>query len=276
MNTNVLASACALVLASACASQQPTDAGAVAKEMLEQFQKEGIVFDGKAKTVSIQATVNAAPDPIEYLLIHRRGKRHEAVFITDSKPSILNAALMLLGLQPGQNATYKEKDPPPSAEEIEKGADPLVVTPPKGGTFWMTVAWKDKDGQRREYAVEDLLLDMTTRVAVTKAEWVFLGGRLARLYKNDPEVFVADFEGNLISTCYLSPDNHLGTMSHERGRDDHNWWITDKCPEPGTVVTFTFCKDKPKLVVDREAALEKAAKEEAAKAATKPGEPKKQ
>ncbi len=35
---------------------------------------------------------------------------------------------------------------------------------------------------------------------------------MAKLYKNEPEVFVADFEGNLVSVCYLTPDNHLGTM----------------------------------------------------------------
>src|SRR5262249_13063388 len=136
MNTFPFAVA-ALVVA-ACAQEpkpqpQPpvqvsaSDTRKLAEAMQQQFAAEGIAVDPKARTVTIKAVMNQPPDPIEYLLIHKRGKRHEALFITGSKPSVLNAALLLLGLQPGKNASYKEKNPPPSIEEIEKGADPVIV-----------------------------------------------------------------------------------------------------------------------------------------------------
>lgn len=227
----------------------------VLAEVLAQFEKEGIRLDGKAQTLTIKAVANKPRDPIEYLLVHRRGKRHEAMFWTASKASVLNAAMLMLGLEQGKNASYVEKDPPPTLEDIEKGVDPLIVTPPQGKPFWMTVRWKDALGETKEHCVEDLLLDLAAEKPVGECSWVFLGGRMAQLYKDEPEVFVADFEGNFLSVCYMSPDNHLATMVHERARDDQNWWLTDLVPPPETEVELVFHKQKPKLHVERDKRL---------------------
>ena len=258
----------ALTLLAACVpSQGEQDPDQLLRELLKSFEKEGVVVDAKAGTVTVPAVVNPQQDPVEYLLIHRRGKKHEAVFWTTTKPSVLNAALLMLGLEKGKNATYKEKVPAPTLEEVQSGVDPLVVTPPEGKPFWMTVRWKDEDGARVERCVEDLVLDLTTQEPLGACKWIYLGGRMAQLYKDDPEVFIADFEGNLISICYLTPDNHLATLVHERARDDQNWWTTKDLPEPGTEVSFVFHGKKPKLHVAREARLAKAAgkaKEQAA------------
>ena len=250
--------------------QQPevseSDTRKLAEAMQKQFAAEGIAVDAKARTVTIKAVMNQPPDPIEYFLIHKRGKRHEALFITGSKPSVLNTAMLLIGLQPGKNAGYKEKDPPPSIEEIEKGADPVIVTPPQGMEFWITVRWKDAAGKPVEFCAEDLLVDLQAQDVVQNDQWIYLGGRLAQLYKDEPEVYVADFEGNLVSVCYLSPDNHLATMRHERARDDENWWITKNCPEPGTEVEIVFWREKPALMVEREKRLLEEAKKQKADA----------
>lgn len=268
-----------LVLAACLAAQDPappkTDQkaqqpDAVLEEVQKQFAKERIELDAKAQTVAVPAVVNDPQDPIEYLLIHKRGKRHEAMFVTPTKPSVLNAALLMLGMVPGQNATYTEKNPPPSLEEIEKGADPLIVTPPKGTTFWMTARWKDDAGKDVEHCVEDLLLDLGTQKPVADCSWVYLGGRMARIYKDEPEVYVADFEGNLVSVCYLSPDNHLGTMVHTNARDDQNWWTTTALPKPGTEVQVVFHRQQSALHKARDERLAREAKDAAAKPAEGP------
>ena len=246
--------------------QQPADPKQVLDEVLAQFKKEGIELDSKAQTVTITATANEPQNEIEYLLIHRRGKKHEAIFVTRSKPSVLNAALLMLGLQPGQNATYTEKQPPPTLEEIEKGADPIIITPPKGMQFWMTVRWKTPEGKQEQYCVEDLVMDLSTQEAVVDCSWIYLGGRMARIYKNEPEVYVADMEGNLVSTCYMSPDNHLATMVHKDARDQQNWWFTNKMPPHDTEVQFVFHRVEPDLHKERQkrlnAAQEKAGKKD--------------
>lgn len=238
----------------------------VLAELRAELHKQGIEVDPKAQTVTIACTMNEPRDPVEYVLIHARGKRHEAVLVTETKPSMLNAALLMLGFEPGKNAIATEKEPRPTLEEIEAGVDPVIVTPPEGMEFWMTVRWQGADDKPVEYCIEDLLLDLSTQLPLEQTAWIFLGGRMAALYRNEPEVYVADFEGNLVSACYMSPENHLGTLKHERARDDQNVWLTDKCPEPGTRMQLVFHRQKPKLVVDREArlAVEAAARAKAA------------
>ncbi len=259
----------AAALAAVACSQQPASADAkqpasqqdpvagkqLAQELKALFAKEKIEIDLQKGTVTVPAVVNAPPDPIEYLLIHRKGKKHEAMFFTESKPSVLNSALLLVGLVPGKNASYREKDPPPTLEEIEKGADPIVITPPQGQPFWMTVAWNDDQGNPVARCVEDLIGDLLTRAPVRDASFIYIGGRMASIYKGEPEVYVADFEGNLVSLCYLTPDNHLGTMHHERSRNDENWWLTDMVPAAGTNVRFSFHREKPALLLEREKRL---------------------
>jgi hypothetical protein len=245
---------------------EPVDPEKLLAAVKDTFAKEGITVDPKAQTVTVKAIVNDPRDPIEYLLIHRKGKRHEAVFMTHTKPSVLNAALMMLGFTPGKNATYVEKTPPPTLEEMQAGADPLIVTPPQGTPLWMTVRWTTPEGKTEEHCVEDMVLDLGKQKPIADCSWVYLGGRMAQIYKNDPEVFVADLEGNLVSICYLSPDNHLGTMVHEHARDDQNWWTTTLVPPAETPVEFVFHRVRPALHVEREQRLQKEAAAAKAKA----------
>jgi hypothetical protein len=267
------------------AGKQDAKADAVLAEVQKQLQQEGITYDATAGTIAVKAVVNQPQDPIEYLLIHRKGKRHEAIFVTKAKPSVLNAALLMLGLKQGKNATYVEKNPPPTLEEVQKGADPLVVTPPQGEPFWMTVRWRvgedgapgaggDKEKAKVvEHCVEDLLFDRTSGEPVVDCSWIYLGGRLAQLYRDEPEVYVADFEGNLVSVCYLTPDNHLGTMVHANARDDQNWWMTKLVPPPETEVEFVFHRAMPKLHQERLQRLKaKAAEQQPAVPGDKPAD----
>ena len=242
------------------AAPQEPDAKQLLAEMMAKFKEEKIEVDLAAKTVTIPVVVNYPQDPFEYLLIHKRGKRHEAVFYTETQPSVLNGALLLLGLERGKNASVRPVEPMPTMEEVENGAETVIITEPEGKPFWMTVHWTTPEGKKREYCVEDLLLDLTTQEPIGECKWVYLGGRMARIYKNDPEVYVADYEGNLISICYLMPDNHLATMVHERARDDQNWWTTNKVPEPETKVQFVFHSKRTKLHEARSKRLEKERK----------------
>jgi hypothetical protein len=266
---------CVLLAACTAAQSNQPDPKQVLEEMQQSFRKEGISFDTKAQTVAVRAIVNEPRDPIEYLLIHTRGKRHEAVFVTKAKPSVLNAALLLLGLQQGKNAQVVEKNPPPSLEEVERGVDPVIIVPPSGPGFWMTVSWQTADGKKQEHCVEDLILELSTQKPLGACQWVYLGGRMARIYKDEPEVYIADFEGNLVSVCYLSPDNHLATMAHANARDDQNWWTTALLPAPGTEVEFCFHRTQPALHQERDKRLLKqaAAEREAAKSGKSDGKP---
>ena len=240
-------------------SEEAAAQNAVAK-FHAALKQEGIKIDLAKRTLTLPAVVNRPTNDLEFLLIHRQGKTHEALLVTECSPSILNTGLMALGVPAGKNASFKKKDPMPSEAELRAGADPYILVPPSGGQMFMTVSFEGKDGKQVELPVEELLLDWTDNVPVSGNQWVYLGGRMAQMYRGDPEVFMADYEGNLISVCYKHPNNHLLTMVHERARDEMNWAIAPGCPVPGTEIALTFHRHKPKIVAEREAQVKKAAK----------------
>ncbi|MEM7204215.1 MAG: YdjY domain-containing protein [Planctomycetota bacterium] len=224
------------------------------QELVAHLLEAGVRVDRAAKSVTIDAIINAAADPLEYLLIHQRGRTHEALFVTEVQPSMLNTAMLLVGLEPGANARMEPIDPPPSEAEIEAGADVARVVPPAGMEVAIQVAWSDEEGgAEHSLAAHELILDLSTREPVGPVTWHYLGGRMAPLYRGEDPVFVADYEGNLVSICYLGPEqpNHLATMRHERARDDQNWWVSKACPPPGTAVQLQFRRVEPKAAEQR-------------------------
>ena len=233
-------------------------AGEVVQKMMAALAEGGIRLDLKKKSVSFDAVVHRPDDLLEYIIITRRGKSHEALLITEVRPSLLNTALLALGLKPGENARSEEIDPPPTREEVESGAPMFRVFPPKGPQLWLTASWFEGEGEdvrRVEVAIEDLVIDVETTTWVRDNRWVYLGGRMAAPYEGDPEAYMADLQGNLVSMPYMVPANHLIAMDHKRARDERNWWIAKKCPEPGKTLQVTIHTAKPKLCTEREARL---------------------
>jgi hypothetical protein len=245
-----------------CAQEAGAPAPSTTKpDPIAAFKKLGIDVDLQAKTARLKAKMSRPIDLLEYVLITRQGKAHEALLTVEVQPSILNAALLALGLTPGTNVQFKEKDPPPSEEEVRNGVDWLIITPPAGPQVWFTLAWTDAEGKAHEHALEDLVMDLATGEGIDGGDWIYIGGRTAEPYRGEPPVFLADLEGNLASCCYLDPANHLFTLRHERARSDQNWWMTEACPETGTQMQLTIHLSKPEVVRARE---ERIAKERAA------------
>ena len=139
---------------------------------LEEFhaalKQEGIKIDLGKRTLTMPAVVNRPTNDLEFLLIHKQGKSHEALLVTDCKPSILNTGLLALGVKVGKNASFKKKDPMPSEDELRAGADPYILVPPSGGEMFMTVSFQDEAGKKVEVPVEELLLDWTANLSVAE------------------------------------------------------------------------------------------------------------
>ena len=227
--------------ASRPASQPASQSAQVLQELVKQLKDKGVEFDAQAATVTIRGEILVTGDFLEYLLIGRTGKAHEALVRTDVKASVLNAGLMALGLTGGRNMDYREKNPPPTEAEVKKGADFVEVIPPDGPLVHISLEWQDEAGKPRRYRAEDLWIDVRTEKAPVKSRWVYFGGRMAPLYRNEAPVFVADYEENLVSLCYMKPDNHLITIDHDAARDDKIWWPNIKLlPPRGTPVKMLF------------------------------------
>ena len=241
------------------------------KILAEILAKEGIRIDKKQGLVHAEGKIVVTRDFLEYVAIGANGKKHEGLVMLRCRGSSLNAALLALGLEPGKNVDYEEIVPRPTREEYEAGAPLNRVFPPKGPRLWLSISWHDDDDVLVKKRVEDLIIDITTEKPIANAKWLFTKALLAPIEKGKEPVFIADYDGNYISTYYCKPDTHFVTILHERGSQDGNWYAnTAALPAPGTACTFTL-SSKPLLKGDTGPDDE----DKARKAASKGAKPKK-
>ncbi len=201
------------VLSDQDAEGREDDAQDVALEQLERaFREQGVRIDIQARACAVPAQVCIREDLLEYLVVGSAGAAHEALLSTEVTPSLLNTALVALGVEPGQNAQWVELDPPPGPDEVAAGAPTHEVIPPHGDAFYLYVAWREGE-ERFLYRMEDLVGNLDTRRSLRRHPFVYLGSRMVRPDPDGEEVFAADWEGNLIALSFFQQGNTVLTAS---------------------------------------------------------------
>ncbi|MBL8861341.1 MAG: hypothetical protein JNK02_04940 [Planctomycetes bacterium] len=244
-----LLAACALGAASSWAPRAPAQAAAqapgtdVAAKLAEAFAAEGILLDVAAGLAAVPAEVLERGELLEYLIVSPRGAAHESAFLTSISASRIHAALLALGAEPGRNARWSRRDPPPTPEELRDGVPAWDVTPPEGDGFYLYVGWK-LDGEVHFHRMEDLILDLRTGATMRRHRWVFLGSRLVKL-RTGEEAFAADLEGNLVSIAFFEAGNTLLTGALLECADQTIWqsnfWLL---PERESPVEIVFARER--------------------------------
>lgn len=199
------------------AGQDAPAAEEPAEALARSFAEHGLHLDLERGLLALEVAVDIRDDLLEYLLVNPNGAAHESLFVSEVRASLLNTALLALGVQKGQNATWTELVPPPSEAELRAGASPYLVTPPTGDGFYLYAAWREGE-ELFVYRVEDLLRDLESGRSMRRHRWVYLGSRMVRPRRPSgapeaPEQFVADLEGNLISVVLFSQGNVLVTAA---------------------------------------------------------------
>jgi hypothetical protein len=178
--------------------------------------------------VSLPASVLVRGELLEYLLVGPAGAAHESLFTTRVRPSVLNAALLLSGVKAGENARWKRV-------EGESDEGPRALLPPSGDGFYLYAGWRE-GGETYFFRVEDLLANLETGRAMRRHRWVFLGSRFAALREDEPEVFLADVEGNLVNLAFFFEGNTLVTAALEECLEQTIWvanaWLVPPRGEP--------------------------------------------
>ena len=253
------------------AQQEPTNpagkpALSAAQLALEKaLAEQKILLDAELELCAIPAAVDIRDDLLEYLLVNPRGNAHESLFTTEVGASQLNVALLALGVQPGTNAVWTPRDPPPTHEEQLAGISSYSVAPPKGDGFLVYVAWKTKN-ETYFFRVEDLLRNTETGHSMRRHEWVYLGSRSVQSRKDPAQtLFVAELDGNLINLAFFEAGTTLITAALDECLKQTVWlsnaWLL---PEQGERVLLIFSRKKLDVLPKRlESALPELAEKPA-------------
>lgn len=241
----ILTCACAsLLLASSVSGVQQELAGppsAEVQRVVDELAVQGVHLDPARGLISIPATVEVRDDLLEYLLVGPAGASHESVFQTEVMPSVLNVAMLALGVERGRNASWHPKDPPVSDAELADGISPYEVTPPEGDGFYLYAGWLE-EGQVYFFQMEDLLRNLMSGRAMKRHRWVYLGSRLVPDERGQ-EIFAADVYQNVINVSFFSEGYTLLTGALPECIEQTIWmangWLV---PQRGSPVRLVFSR----------------------------------
>lgn len=233
-------------------AQDPSQHPSQGAPLVPAFGDQGILLDVEAGVCAIPVQVEVRDDLLEYLLVLPYGAAHEALFVTGAGrhprelgpwAEALNAALLALGVEPGRNVEWVEKDPRPSEEELRAGASPYDVLPPEGDGLYLYAAWWEGD-ELFFYRAEDLVRDLERGRTLRRHPFVFLGSRLVTR-RSGEESFAAALEGNLVNVSFFSQGNTLLTAARPECLSQQSWlpnaWLL---PERGAPVLLLFSRER--------------------------------
>lgn len=205
----------------------------------------GVQLDPAAGLISFSVRVEVRDDLLEYLLVAPHGAVHESMFVTGVDPEVLNASILALGLQPGQNAKWVAKDPAPTREELRAGVRAYDVQTPSGDGLYLYLGWREGD-ETYWYRVEDMLRDLDRLRTMRRHPWVFLGSRMIkRESAPEREVFAASLEGNLINMPFFANGTTLITSAIPEAEKQNIWlpnaWLL---PERGSQLLMVASKER--------------------------------
>jgi hypothetical protein len=236
--TTILFALGTLVAPSVAQSQQ---------EIIDAFAEQGVGVNLEKSQITIESFICQLREPLEYLLVLQpQGKDHESLFFIEKlNAEALNAAMLMVGAEKGENGKMVAVNPQPSDAEIQEGSPTHVYQPPTGNGFVIYAEWDvtngDGDIDHYKYRVEDLVLNVQEERTYKRGAWVYLGSRFIRPHKEAKEFFAAQGQGNLISLVMFSPANHLLGGTDPRGSSQSIWYPNIfLLPPLNHPVTLTF------------------------------------
>src|SRR5262245_27111821 len=191
------------------APPSPQELAAHPEAFEELLTNNGLALDVAARTVSARGGTlhdrTSLSYPIEYVLVTERGRTHEAMFILRCQPSLLDACLRAVGLEPGTAMRFRPRIPPPTDAEMEAGASPWDPVPASGPLVDIQVSWTDDTGAQRKRSLESMLIDVRNGQPLAERDWVYTGSRMGSMRQGKKVVrtFLADLQGDIVA-LYLT------------------------------------------------------------------------
>ncbi|MEO0652666.1 MAG: YdjY domain-containing protein [Planctomycetota bacterium] len=247
----------ALAAAATCASLALTNSttGQEAPEAALRglFEGAGIRFEPELGRLSIDGAIATRDDLLEFLLVGPNGSGYESLLRTDVDPTLLNTALLALGLEAGRNARWVYADDgaavaPPEGQRADKGGRWLEgrdvrLDAPDGDGLLIYVGWS-KDGEDFFFRIEDLIGNVEALKPLPRQRWTYIGSRFVPDPDSDGELFLAALEQNLVNIAWFPDGNTLLTSSAPVCERQDIWagnpWIV---PDPGTPVRIVFSRE---------------------------------
>ncbi|WP_338687238.1 YdjY domain-containing protein [Haloferula helveola] len=192
-----------------------------------------VTFDPKTREIRFPAEVNMTEGLLEFFVVHRNGKVHESLLLSDISATNLNIAFKLLKYKASRELYVKVEEDGSLSNEFEE------ATPEekKESRLKLLVEWKDGE-ETKSVSANDLIAHAATEKAMPKSPWVY-GGSFVYDGK-----FVAETSGDLMA-IFLSNSALINFSGEDNELDDV--WLPHptRVPAQGTKVTVLIQPYEP-------------------------------
>ncbi|GAA5124871.1 hypothetical protein JIN84_13285 [Luteolibacter yonseiensis] len=190
-----------------------------------RYQIGEVIFDEKTREIRFPTVVNMTEGLLEFLVVHKNGKIHEALLATEISPTHLNLAFTLLRYPPS-----RELYPLPNGTGGLSGELPVVPPEIKAAArVAIDVEWKEGEKVRRVPVNEWIQHEVKT-TSMPAGPWVY-GGSDFNNGKYAPET-----SGDIVS-IFMSMASILNYPGTDYDNDDVWAPFPKRVPAAGTAVT---------------------------------------
>ena len=210
---------------------------AAEREFVAYLEREGVRADRSRGVVEFDGVIAVdchdpeTPDVyLEVVCCTPDTREHEALLVAPVAPSLVHAALLLLGAEPGAPGGWRTED----------GA--IVPVPPHGDEVEVAIVTRDHEGAETEHDpaawIRQAGSGRTLREVEPGCAWVFAGSRLRQ--HRGREVYDADGTGQLVGLHTFGSETIGWTRveSPQAAIDEPQWLAhNDALPAIGTPVT---------------------------------------
>ena len=182
-----------------------------------QFQLGSVILNKEQRAIRFPATVNMTNGLIEYLVVTGTGKLHESILKTETVPSQIHVAMLLLG----------------ATDSSTNRSSTNIL----GDELSIEVGWKT-DGLEKRVRAEQLVFNSETKSVMSKGRWIYNGSKVI------DGTFIAQRDGSIVS---IIADPLALANSSQRNRDNDEIWSvsTNAVPPLNTPVEITLKLERP-------------------------------
>ena len=174
-----------------------------------------IEFEKNTRTITFDATLNMNKGMLEYALVTKTGKVHEALLATEISPFNLNLALLVLNYKPAENFIPSELLSPD--KQPAPGAKPSPIDQSNG--FDIKISWIDPQGIKKTARIEDWVHNDATKKKAERSPFVYTGSQL-----DNNGIYAAQSTGSIIA---LYSDPLAMFNSPRKGNDSDEIWTVE-------------------------------------------------
>ncbi len=177
--------------------------------------------DARSRVIEVECEALDCRNPLEFFLCSTGTNEHEAVLRSKVKPSHLHAALLMLGLKPGEPVHFSDAK--------------KVWFPPHGPSLQL-VARFEREGKKIEVPAYRLMREIKSKKEMPALTWIFAGSRVM-----ENGVYAADQTGYLVSVVNFDLTvidiPKLASSANETLEWETN---VERMPPAGTPVTLVI------------------------------------